>query len=218
MEGTITAYIGLGANVGETRIALENAVVALDALPGASLAGVSRLYQTHPVGPAAQADFLNAVVALRVPATGDPADGAMALLIALKGLEQALGREDRERWGPREIDLDLLLYGGHGLHVERDTAARSGDPARHAARWLDVPHAASAERLFVLAPLADIAPDLQPPGWDMTVALAMIRAIEREGADAVRAVADWVPAVGHWVDLGPLDIASTLSGMQGTDA
>ena len=63
------------------------------------------------MGPVVQHDFWNAAVTLRVPAGRAPEEGAMALLIALKGLEQALGRQQRERWGPREMDLDLLLFG-----------------------------------------------------------------------------------------------------------
>ncbi len=125
-------------------------------LPGCALAGVSRLYRTRPVGPVAQGDFLNAVVALRAPAGATPGDGAMALLVALKGLERAMGRVRRERWGPREIDLDLLLFGDAEIHVEREASARSADPARGAVQWLDVPHASAAERSFVLAPLADL--------------------------------------------------------------
>jgi 2-amino-4-hydroxy-6-hydroxymethyldihydropteridine diphosphokinase len=195
------AAIGLGANVGPARQTLVHAVAALRALPGATLEGVSRLYRTWPVGPAAQADFWNAAVTLRVPAGRAPEEGAMALLIALKGLEQAFGRQQRERWGPREVDLDLLLFGSHRLRVERDARARSEDPARGDAQWLAVPHPLAAERAFVLAPLAELLPDEEPPGWGLSVTDAWARARAREGEEAVRAVADWDAASASWHDL-----------------
>jgi 2-amino-4-hydroxy-6-hydroxymethyldihydropteridine diphosphokinase len=195
------AAIGLGANVGPARQILVHAVTALRAMPGVSLVGVSRLYRTRPVGPVAQADFWNAVTTLLVPAGRSPEDGAMALLIALKGLERALGRQQRERWGPRELDLDLLLFGSHRLRVERDPRARSDDPARSASQWLAVPHSLAAERAFVLAPLADLLPDQEPPGWGLSVTDAWARARAREGEESVRAVADWDAVSGSWRDL-----------------
>ena len=124
----VRAYIGLGANMGDAPDTLARAVRALAALPGVRLRGVSRLYVTRPVGVLDQPDFHNAVVALDVPAGPDPETGALALLIALKGLERAFGRQERERWGPRELDLDLLLFGRHRVRVERPDAARSADP------------------------------------------------------------------------------------------
>jgi 7,8-dihydro-6-hydroxymethylpterin-pyrophosphokinase len=67
-------------------------------------------------------------------------------------------------------------------------------------QWLEVPHPAAGERLFVLAPLAELAADLVPPDWNMTVAEARDRALAREGPEAVRRVADWRPELGAWVD------------------
>ena len=201
MEQQVLAYIGLGANVGAPRDTLERAVSALSELPGCALAGVSRLYRSRPVGPVAQGDFLNAVVALRAPAGATPSEGAMALLVALKGLERAMGRVRRERWGPREIDLDLLLFGDAEIHVERATPARSADPARGAIQWLDVPHAQAAERSFVLAPLADLAARLRPPGWGGSVAQARARAEVAEGPEAVEPVGEWDERTGRWRDL-----------------
>jgi 2-amino-4-hydroxy-6-hydroxymethyldihydropteridine diphosphokinase len=198
VDATELAYIGLGANVGAAPDALSRAVVALRALPDTTLTGVSRLYRTRPVGPVEQADFFNAVVALRVHAGPSPELGAMALLVALKGIEGAMGRRERERWGPREIDLDLLLYGRHRLRVEREAAARSDDPARGGPQWLEVPHPAALGRLFVLAPLADLVPDLEPPGWGSTVAVARERAVDIEGPGAVRAVGAWDAGRGTW--------------------
>ncbi len=202
MQQHVLAHIGLGANVGAPREAMERAVSALTVLPGCALAGVSRLYRTQPVGPVEQGDFLNAVVALRVPAGATPEDGAMALLVALKGLERAMGRIRRERWGPREIDLDLLLFGEAEIHVEREAAARSVDPGKLGVQWLDVPHVSAAERSFVLAPLADLAPELVPPGWELSVDAARARAAAAEGQDAVEAIAEWDFRTSRWRDLG----------------
>jgi 2-amino-4-hydroxy-6-hydroxymethyldihydropteridine diphosphokinase len=134
--------------------------------------------------------FRNAAVALDVPGGSDPATGASALLVALKDIERGFGRQPRERWGPREVDLDLLLFGDARISVERPETGRSDDPAK-AGLPLVVPHAEARNRLFVLAPLSDIAPDLVPPGWDESVAEAARRRLADEGPDAVRAVADW---------------------------
>jgi 2-amino-4-hydroxy-6-hydroxymethyldihydropteridine diphosphokinase len=194
----VRAYVGLGANLGEAADTLAAGIHALAALPGARLAGTSRLYATTPVGPADQREFRNAVVALDVPAGPDPETGALALLLALKSIERAFGRRERERWGPRELDLDLLVFGRHALRVERPPAARSEDPAKAAVQWLQVPHASARERLFVLAPLADLAPGLRPPGWGETVASARARAQHAEGPDAVRPVARWDRVAGAW--------------------
>jgi len=194
----VRAYVGLGANLGDPAATLAAGVHTLAALPGARLAGVSRLYATEPVGVADQPEFRNAVVALDVPAGPDPATGALALLVALKGLERAAGRRERPRWGPRELDLDLLVFGRHALRVERPPVARSEDPAKPDVQWLQVPHASARERLFVLAPLADLAPGLRPPAWGETVATARARAAAREGPGTVRPVAGWDRTAGAW--------------------
>ena len=194
----VRAYVGLGANLGDPAATLAAGVHALAALPGARLAGVSRLYATRPVGVTDQPEFRNAVVALDVPAGPDPETGALGLLLGLKSIERAFGRRERERWGPRELDLDLLVFGRHALRVERPPAARSDDPQRPAGQWLQVPHASARARLFVLAPLADLAPGLRPPGWDETVASARTRAEGLEGPDAVRPISAWDRAAGAW--------------------
>jgi len=161
--------------VGNSRQTLERAVGALESLPGSRVRGVSRLYRTRPVGVTDQPDFLNAVVAIDVPAGRDPETGALALLAALKQLEQAFGRQRRERWGPRELDLDLLLFGRHSINVKRPDE-----------RWLVVPHPEAHERLFVLAPLADLAPGLVPPGWHESVETARRRQRQTEGDGAAQ--------------------------------
>jgi len=190
----VRAYIGLGANVGEARRTLAEAVAALSALPGAHLRGVSRLYETRPVGVTDQPNFLNAVVALDVPRWADPAMGATDLLVRLKRLERGFGRKRRGRWGPRELDLDLLVFGRARLAIERPPEAvplsAELDPGA-AARLLEVPHPSMADRLFVLQPLADLAPGLVPPGWHETVASATRRRVEVEGPAAVRDVGVW---------------------------
>jgi len=195
----VRTYIGLGANLGDAAATLTLAVRALRALPGVRLRGVSRLYVTAPVGVSDQPDFHNAVVALDVLRGATPEAGALALVVALKGLERALGRVPGLRWGPRAVDLDLLVFGRHRVHVARAAAARSADPARTGVQWLDVPHVSARERAFVLAPLADLAPRLVPPGWHATVAHALAERAAREGPKAARAVARWDPAAGEWV-------------------
>ena len=192
------AYIGLGANVGDAERTLARAVAALAALPGARLAGVSRLYATRPVGVTDQPDFRNAVIALDVPPGGSPADGAVDLLVRLKALERTAGRQVRGRWGPREIDLDLLAFGRHRLSLERPPAGQSIDVAVRGVRLLVVPHPSARERLFVLAPWAELAAGLVPPGWGETVETARRRQERQEGPDAVRVVGTWDPAVGRW--------------------
>lgn len=154
----VRAYIGLGANVGDAEATLVEAVRALDSLAGARLGSVSRLYATAPVGVTDQAEFRNAVVSVDVPAGPDPGTGALTLLATLKDLERTSGRRGRRRWGPRELDLDLLIFGRAQIAVVRPAAGRSidadADPAK-ASKLLEVPHPAAAARLFVLAPLAD---------------------------------------------------------------
>lgn len=198
---TVRAYIGLGANVGDAEGTLVAAVRRLDELEDVRLRGVSRLYATDPVGVTDQPEFRNAAVALDVPAGPDAATGSLALLGRLKGIERDFGRRRRARWGPRELDLDLLLFGRARLSIERPPDAQSidaaGDPAR-AARLLDVPHRDIGERLFVLAPLADLVPRLVPPGWRETVETARSRRAAIEGPDAVRPVGTWDPVRGRW--------------------
>jgi 2-amino-4-hydroxy-6-hydroxymethyldihydropteridine diphosphokinase len=194
MGRRVRAYIGLGANVGDAQATLTNAVAALGALPGARLRGVSRLYRTAPVGVTDQPDFRNAVVAIDVPAGADAASGATELLVALKDLERTFGRRRRRRWGPRELDLDLLVFGRGRLAIERPPAgvplSAAVDPGA-AGRLLEVPHPSLGERLFVLAPLADLAPGLVPPGWHETVRTAAARRRAIEGPDAAVPIARW---------------------------
>lgn len=136
------AYVGLGSNLGNRAAFLRGALAALDAEPGVRLMGVSPIYETDPVGVTDQPPFLNQVAELETVLTPD------ALLTRLLAIERAFGRERRVRWGPRTLDLDLLLYGDARIATER----------------LCVPHPRMTERAFVLVPLADMAPDLVIPG------------------------------------------------------
>lgn len=198
----VRTYVGLGANIGDAGDTLARGIRALATLPGVRLHAVSRLYVTEPVGVVDQPPFRNAVVSLDVPAGPDPATGASALLIALKQLERAFGRQERERWGPRELDLDLLIFGRARLSLERPPEGMSLDAGK-ADRLLVVPHQEAANRLFVLAPLADVAAGLTPPGWRESVATAAARRHLAEGPDAVRPVATWDVDREAWQSIDP---------------
>jgi 2-amino-4-hydroxy-6-hydroxymethyldihydropteridine diphosphokinase len=194
---TVRAYIGLGANVGDAARTLAWAVEALDAVPGVHVKAVSRLYATAPWGVMDQPDFRNAAVAVDVRLA--PLD----LLGAIKELEREAGRRRRRRWGPRELDLDLLVYGRQRIDVERPPSARSVDPAK-AAKRLQVPHRDLGERLFVLAPLADLAPRLVPPGWSTTVETRRRQVEAEEPPGNVRVVGAWDPTSRSWRRRGGL--------------
>lgn len=135
-------YIGLGSNLAEPVQQLGAALAALDRLPDCRLATVSSLYASDPLGPPDQPRYVNAVAAL------DCALAPLQLLDALQGIEREQGRVRKaERWGPRTLDLDILLFGDLQLDEER----------------LSVPHYHMHARAFVLYPLAEIAPDLRLP-------------------------------------------------------
>jgi 2-amino-4-hydroxy-6-hydroxymethyldihydropteridine diphosphokinase len=197
----VRSYVGMGANVGDAPATLAWAVHQLEELAGIRVRQVSRLYATRPVGVEDQPDFRNAVTALEVRVGADVERDALALLERLKALELAAGRRAGRRWGPRELDLDLLVFGRHVIHVPRTTAGRSVDPARPGTQWLDVPHVQARERAFVLAPLADLAPGLVPPGWGTSVASALRRRLAVEGPGAVRVVGGWDGSRGVWAPI-----------------
>ncbi len=139
-------FIGLGCNMGDCRGNLRFALRGLAALPGYRPLALSSLYLTAPVGKTDQASFYNAV------ARGNYGGTPLQLLAGLQALEKARGRERRERWGPRTLDLDLLLFGHEILELP----------------GLEIPHPRLAERVFVLAPLQEIAPELVLPRWGLT--------------------------------------------------
>ena len=209
----VRAYVALGANLGDAAATMAWAVQAIDHLPMVRVRAVSRLYATEPWGVVDQPEFRNAVVAIdvvargRVPATdpdtvSDPEAAALALLAQLKQIERGAGRRPGRRWGPRELDLDLLVFGRHRISVDRPEPARSVDsevdPAR-ALRPLVVPHRDAGERLFVLAPLADLAPRLVPPGWAKTVATRRDQVAASEPTGSVRAIGTWDAPERRWV-------------------
>ncbi len=137
------AYIGLGSNLDDPQRQVLRAWERLAGLPETLAVLRSPLYRSRPFGPVPQPDFVNAVAGLLTRLD------ALALLGALQALERALGRRrEGARWGPRVIDLDLLVFGRE----------------RRADGELTLPHAGIVERNFVLYPLADIAPDLDVPG------------------------------------------------------
>jgi 2-amino-4-hydroxy-6-hydroxymethyldihydropteridine diphosphokinase len=194
-DRTVRAYLGLGANLGDPEETLAWAVGALAAAPGIRARAVSPLYVTAPWGVTDQPDFRNAVVAIDVRLA--PLD----LLMVLKDLEREAGRRAGRRWGPRELDLDVLVYGRHVIREERPADGRSldaaDDPAK-ATRLLEVPHRDLRERLFVLAPLADLAPRLVPPGWHETIETRRAVVAGGEPDDVVRRVGTWDAAAGRW--------------------
>jgi 2-amino-4-hydroxy-6-hydroxymethyldihydropteridine diphosphokinase len=200
----VRAYVGLGANLGDAAGTLAWAVAALDRLPGVRVRAVSHLYATAPWGVADQPEFRNAVAAVDVttPAGFDSPDtAALRFLARLKEIEREAGRRPGRRWGPRELDLDLLVFGRHRIRVKRPADGRSldaeTDPSK-AARALEVPHPDAGERLFVLAPLADVAPRLVPPGWSVTVETSRRAVAATEPPDSVRPIGSWDARLGRW--------------------
>jgi 2-amino-4-hydroxy-6-hydroxymethyldihydropteridine diphosphokinase len=135
------AYVALGSNLGDRLATLEAALRALDALPGVKVGAVSRVYETEPWGGVEQPRYANAVAALDVE--GD----AFALLHACQAIEKALGREHGVRFGPRTLDLDVLLFGREAVDSPE----------------LTVPHPRMLEREFVVTPLLEIAPGATLP-------------------------------------------------------
>ena len=156
------AWVGIGANLGDARANVADALARIKRLPATRLLRASSLYRTAPIDSSGD-DYINAVACL------DTTLDAHALLAALLGIEQAHGRERPYRNAPRTLDLDLLLY---------------GDGIIDDAPQLIVPHPRMHERAFVLAPLAEIAPELTIPGrgrvLDLLPAVAS-QAIERLG-------------------------------------
>ena len=143
MNDRVSVYIGLGSNLQNPKRQVETALEELAQLPDTSLLDHSSLYRSRPVGPQDQDDFINAVAHLSTALAAD------SLLDALQQLEQQHHRVRERRWGPRSLDLDLLLYGDRTIDTPR----------------LKVPHPEIAKRSFVLLPLHEIAPtDLRIPG------------------------------------------------------
>jgi len=144
VSGAVKAYIGLGSNLADPRGQLALAIAALGRLPSSRLLSVSAFYRSHPMGPQDQPDYLNAVAKLQTTLAAE------ALLDALQAIEQSQGRVRERRWGPRTLDLDLLLYGVQRIDTPR----------------LQVPHPGLLQRNFVLYPLQELEPDLVFPSGE----------------------------------------------------
>lgn len=140
-KAQLRAWIGLGSNLEDPLAQVSTALQELTQLPDTTLAARSSLYRSDPVGPPGQPDYINAVAAL------DTRLEPEALLDALQAIEQMHQRVRKIHWGPRTLDLDLLLYGDQVISTPR----------------LTVPHAYMTERNFVLWPLAELAPELILP-------------------------------------------------------
>ena len=158
------AYIGIGSNLSDPRVQVLGALDRIAEIDGVRLVRRSSLYGSPPLGPADQPDYVNAVAGILTRLA------PRALLAQLHALERAAGRpEKRERWGPRILDLDLLVY----------ARERSSDSA------LTVPHPGIVERSFVLYPLAEVAPDLDIPGLGRVADLK-----QRVAAQSIRLLDD----------------------------
>ena len=177
-----TAYLGLGSNLGDRLRSLRAAIHALDRHHAVKVdwdAGIAPVYETSAVGgPPDQPPYLNS--AIRIFTTLDPFE----LLAATQHIENQLGRKRPERWAARTIDIDILLFGDERIKSEA----------------LTIPHPRMHERLFVLAPLGDVAPDVTHPGIGSAVqAIAKQLATSEAGKSIVRLIErDWChqPTVG----------------------
>lgn len=140
----VTCYIGLGSNLGNPAANIRSARMQLSVMDGVAVDAMSRLYSSKPMGPKDQPDYVNAVARLQTTLS------AHELLQVLFAVERAHGRvrDASLRWGPRTLDLDLLLYGAETIATED----------------LQVPHPGICERSFVALPLVELAPDLVFPG------------------------------------------------------
>jgi len=162
---TVRAYVGLGSNLGDREAGIERALEGLGRHEGIEVVTWASTIETEPVGgPPGQGRYLNSVVAL------DTTLSPRGLLEACMKVEQGLGRRREVRWGPRTIDMDILLYG--------DEVVSEPD--------LDIPHPRMHERIFVLVPLTEIAPDARHPRLGKTARelLDMLTAGSYPGHDA----------------------------------
>lgn len=139
----IPVYVGIGSNLDDPIAQVQQAILALKQLPESNYLNTSALYRSPPMGPADQPDYINAVSLLETALSAD------VLLSALQAIEYAQGRTRTQRWGPRTLDLDILLYGEKIIKQDR----------------LTIPHPGLHERGFVLYPLQDINPDLVIPEY-----------------------------------------------------
>ncbi|MDX1303895.1 2-amino-4-hydroxy-6-hydroxymethyldihydropteridine diphosphokinase [Photobacterium sp.] len=154
----IRAYIAIGSNLDDPVAKANSAITALKQTPDIEVVAVSSLYSSTPMGPQNQPDYINAVVAI------DTSLSPLNLLDKTQAIELTHGRVRKdERWGPRTLDLDIILYGDLVHHCER----------------LTVPHYGMKVREFVLYPLAEITPDLILP--DNTALQQLLTQVDRNG-------------------------------------
>lgn len=151
-------HLSLGSNLGDREVNVQKALEALKAVAGVAVIAVSHYYETEPVGVAEQPDFLN--VAAEIETELAP----LELLNTVKEIEARLGRTPSEHWGPRVIDIDIILWGNQVITTEPLTA----------------PHKEFRKRAFVLAPLAEIAPEAVDPVTGKTVT-ELLRSPEAQG-------------------------------------
>ena len=163
IQQPIRAFVGLGGNIGDVETTLTEALWSIDSLPQTSIRAQSKFYRSPPWGRTDQADFINAVVELQTRLA------PRVLLNYLLEVEMRFGRDrsEGEKWGPRELDLDLLTYGEEVID----------EPGMH------LPHPHLHERAFVLVPLAELAADLQIPGLGQVSDL--LTSIEVVGIEAI---------------------------------
>lgn len=155
-------FVAMGSNLGDREAALRTAAAALRQLPQTTAVAASAVYETPPVGPIGQGPYLNAAARLETDLL------ALELLEHLRDIEQRAGRGPHQRvhWGPRVLDLDIVLFGQQVISTDR----------------LTVPHPLMHDRWFVLRPLTDLAPGAVHPLLQMTAA-ALLENLEREGDD-----------------------------------
>ncbi|WP_257296211.1 2-amino-4-hydroxy-6-hydroxymethyldihydropteridine diphosphokinase [Endozoicomonas sp. YOMI1] len=163
-----TAYVALGSNLEQPGLQLQRAVDDIDSVPQMTVSACSRLYRSDPVGPPGQPDYCNAVVAVNTTLA------PLRLLDALQSIENAHGRVRSVRWGPRTLDLDIILFGNRRIESER----------------LTVPHYQMQVRNFVLCPLLDVAPDLELT--DGTPLQAMVDELGYQGLTVIADSYPWI--------------------------
>lgn len=159
-----TVYLSLGSNVGDTIDNIISAIGLIIEADGISPAGLGSFYETEPVENVRQAWFVNTAIGIETDYSPE------TLITLFKGIERDMGREEGERFGPRLIDIDIILYG--------DRVIKTPD--------LTIPHPKMAERRFVLAPLVDIDPDLRHPLLGATVG-ELLAACPEEGQEIRKA-------------------------------
>ena len=165
-EKPVRVYLGLGGNVGDVKTSMISAIEAIGNLPDTKVSSVSRLYKTPPWGDTDQDWFLNACVEIETRLA--PLD----LLDSVKAIEKNLKRQHTRRWGPRTIDIDLLVYGKSGFTHER----------------LELPHPRMLDRSFVLKPLSDIAGNLLISGKSVA---EHAKAVDQSGIEPALGDDDW---------------------------